>query len=339
MGKLRYITRVMFGASLKRMTDIVNQVHEKCGQNRVYTFLDMINCAIQYGAGYHDYLIFGFYDMNHRQRNTYMTRLRNKRLVEMLNDPAAAVIFDRKNEFDKRFAKYINREFLDLAETDFDTFARFMADKEVVFAKPNVGESGKGIQRLEKSKFDSLQAMFDYVKDPVNHFGVLEELLTQHHDLNRVYPLSINSYRIVTLVVDGKAHCVYATAKFGNEGKFVDNMENSGMCCPIDIETETIAGCAHTSKLINYDVHPYTGVPLLGYKLPFVKEAVELVCRAALEVKEMRYVGWDVCIKEDGPAIIEGNDYPGYDFWQLPEHTPDKIGLYPYYRKMIPGYK
>ena len=128
-------------------------------------------------------------------------------------------------------------------------------------------------------------------------------------------------------------------AKFGNAGKFVDNMENDGLCCPIDQATGKIVGCAHTSALINYDAHPYTGVTLLGYQLPYVKEAVQMAKEAALVVPQIRYIGWDVCVTPTGPAIIEGNTYPGYDFWQLPEHTPDKIGLYPYFRNMVPEYK
>jgi hypothetical protein len=215
----------------------------------------------------------------------------------------------------------------------------FMADKDVIFAKPNTGESGKGIERLVKERFENLEQMYAYVTDPAHRFGVIEEQLTQHPDLSAVYPHSINSYRICTLVVGEEVHCVYAVAKFGNAGKFVDNMENDGLCCPIDQQTGKIAGCAHTSALINYDVHPYSGVKLMDYQLPFVKEAVELSKKAAMVVPEIRYIGWDVCITPNGPAIIEGNTYPGYDFWQLPEHTPDKIGLYPYFRQMVPEYK
>ena len=244
MGKFQYICRVLRGSSFQRLGKVIDRVHEKSGQNRVYTFFDMIHCAIRYGAGYHDYLIFGFWDMNHRQRDTYVTRMRNKRLNMLTNDEAYTDIFDKKNQFDARFAEFLGRDFRDVAKLTFEDFAAFMADKDVIFAKPNVGESGKGIQRLEKSRFGDLREMYDYVKNPANNFGVIEEQLVQHPDLNTLYPLAINSYRIVTLLVDGEVHCVYAVSKCGNAGKFVDNMENDGLCCPIDQETGKIAGCA-----------------------------------------------------------------------------------------------
>ncbi len=340
MGNGGYLLRVLSGVRLKKMFKVIDRVHEKCGQNRVYTFFDILNCAAKYGAGYYDYLIFGFYDMNGKQRNTYMTRMRNKRLIELVNDPEYTYIFTNKNEFDKHFTKYLHREFRDIADMDLEDFRGFIAGKDVIFAKPNVGESGKGIERLKTADFGSVEEMYDYIKNPEHNFGVIEQQIIQHPDLNTLYPCSINSYRIVTLVTDdGKAHCVYAVSKSGNGGKFVDNMENSGICCPIDPKTGKICGCAHTSALINYDVQPYTKVPLMGFQLPFVKEAIAMAKQAALEIPQIRYVGWDVCVMPDGPAIIEGNVYPGYDFWQLPEHTPDKIGLYPYYKKMIPNYK
>ena len=209
-----------------------------------------------------------------------------------------------------------------------------MEDKEIIFAKPYSGESGKGIEKLNVADFSSLESMYDYVTS--GKFGLIEQLIVQHEALSKIYPFSINTYRIVTVVVDGVAHCAYATAKFGGGGKFVDNMENGGICCPIDMETGKICGCAHTSRLVNFDCHPDTKVKLMGYQLPYVKEAIELAKKAALVVDDMRFIGWDVFIAPDGPGIIEGNDYPGYDFSQLPEHTPDKIGMWAYYKKLIP---
>ena len=338
MSRVKYFFQMLTGARFRKMADVINRVHDRCGKNKVFLFFDILNCAVRYGAGYYDYIIFGFYDMNAKQRKTYVTRTINKKIIMMLNDQAYSYIFDEKNVFNKRCRAYLRRDFLDLGEADAAAFCTFMDGKESIIAKPNVAESGKGIEKLDRASFKDLSEMYAYVKNPEKNFGVLEELIVQHPDMAKLYPLAVNTMRIVTLVApDGIAHCAYAVCKMGNEGKFVDNMENSGLACPIDQETGKICGVAHTSKLINYDTHPYTGIPLIGYQLPYVKEAIEMCKRAALEVPQIKYVGWDVCIMPDGPAIIEGNDFPGYDFYQLPEHTPDKIGLLPYYRSLLPN--
>ena len=336
MSKVKYFLRMLSGASFSKMKGIIDRVHEKTGKSKLFLFCDMVICGVLYGAGYNDYIIFGFHDMNRKQRKTYVTRMSNKRIIMMLNDQEYSYIFDKKNVFNKRFESYLKRGFLDIAETDEIKFCEFMADKETVIVKPNTAESGKGIEKLSKSDFAGLHEMYEYIVNPEKNLGVIEELIIQHEDMATLYPLAVNTMRIVTIVPDdGVPRCVYAVCKMGNEGKFVDNMENSGLACPIDQETGKICGVAHTSKLINFDTHPYTGVKLIGYQVPCVKEAIDMCLKAALEVPQIRYVGWDVCVTPEGPAIIEGNDFPGYDFYQLPEHTPDKIGLLPFYKSVL----
>lgn len=39
----------------------------------------------------------------------------------------------------------------------------------------------------------------------------------------------------------------------------------------------------------------------------------------ALVMPKMRYVGWDICITEKGFAVIEANEYPGNDLYQIPK--------------------
>lgn len=335
MQKLRYYWHILKGIRFKKFFNVIDRAHEMSGKSKIFLFFDIIVCAIRYGAGYYDYLIFKFWDMNHSQRKTYVTRLWNKKIVTTVCDPAASHYFDHKNDFYNRFSAYLGREYLDLTVCSKEDFLNFASKNEILFAKPRSGESGKGIEKLKTADFESLEALYDYVKS--KNFATVEQMLVQHEAMNTLYPLAINSLRINTLVAGGKAHCVYAVVKMGNEGKFVDNMENSGLCCPLDNKTGEIVGVAHTSKLVNYDTHPYTGIKLIGYHVPFVPEAIDMCLKAAMEVPEYAFVGWDVCITPTGPAIIEGNSYPGYDFWQLPEHTPDKIGLLPYFKKMIPN--
>ena len=55
----------------------------------------------------------------------------------------------------------------------------------------------------------------------------------------------------------------------------------------------------------------------------------------AHEIPQVAHVGWDMAITPTGPAIIEGNDFPGTDLCQLAPFYPEKEGLWPYYKKLL----
>ncbi len=327
--KFKYLMRVLDGASFRKMGKAIDVVHEKSGKSKFTTFFDMLGCSIKYGAGYNDYIIFEFYKMKAKQRKTYLTRMKNKRLVDTLNDDSLSDYFDVKNMFDKKFADFLGREVLDLAEIGYPEFEKFVQGKEYFFAKPNIGESGKGIEKIKVADFGSAEELYKYITQPEKNFGVIEEVIIQHPDAARIYPDSLNCLRVVTLVNNGEAHILYAVFKMGNNGHFVDNLENGGLACHFDLDKGEIIGKGHTSALINYDEHPATGIKLVGYKLPFMDEVKEMVKKAALVLPGFRYVGWDVCLTPDGPAIVEGNNYPAYDFPQLPDEDKPRIGLIP----------
>lgn len=326
---IKYLTRVLTGAKFKKMFEKIDMIHERTGKNKAYLFFDMIGCTLKYGAGYNDYIIFEYYNMNAAERKTYLTRIKNKKLVMMLNDTNFSHILDQKNLFDEKFADFLGREVYDIAKIDFEKFSKFVEGKEYIIVKPYIGESGKGIEKLKISDFASTEELWDYLHKPEKNFGVVEQLIEQHPQAAALYPHSLNCLRIVTLVNNGEAHILYAVFKTGNNGHFVDNLESGGIACHFDLDKGEIIGQGHTSALVNYDVHPATGIPLVGYKLPFMDEVKALVKKAAMVMPECRYIGWDVCLTPNGPAIIEGNDYPAYDFPQLPDPDKPRIGLLP----------
>lgn len=324
-----YLKRVLGGASLKKMFEKIDVIHEKSGKNKVKLFFDMLICSLKYGAGYNDYIIFEFYNMKAKERKTYLTRIKNKKLVTMLNDEKYARIFDEKNLFDKKFAEFMGREVLDLADIGFEEFKKFVEGKAEFFAKPYIGESGKGIEKIKVADFENVDKLWEYIKREDKNFGVIEEVVVQHPDAAKIYPHSLNCLRVVTLVHNGTPNILYAVFKMGNNGGFVDNLENGGLACHFDLDKGEIIGQGHTSALVNFDAHPATGVKFVGYKLPFMDEVKDMVKKAAMMLPEFRYVGWDVCLTPNGPAIIEGNDYPAYDFPQLPDPDKPRIGLLP----------
>jgi hypothetical protein len=75
-----------------------------------------------------------------------------------------------------------------------------------------------------------------------------------------------------------------------------------------------------------YRNHPETGKTIQGFKIPYWEEMIELVEKASKVVSEVGYIGWDVAITPNGPILIEGNTSPGYKYYQIPFHLPDRFG-------------
>lgn len=333
MSKLRYIARMLSGVRFDKLNHMLEVVKEKSGQNKVYTFFDILVCAARYGAGYYDYVMFGFYDMNHAQRDTYLTRVRNKRVQDIMNPHESCDEMDDKLLFNKIFADYIGREALNGETATVEQLDTFLQGQDAIFAKINHGDCGRGVEKLYVKDFSDTKAMLDYIQE--KKLYVLEHVLRQHPDMARLHPQSVNTMRILTDRVDGVTHIAYITVKMGCGEGVCDNSGQGGILCRVDPETGKIISPATDDYFHVYDKHPDTGVELMGYQLPMVPEAIELAKKAAEVFPKVGHTGWDIAITPYGPAIIEGNDFPGTDLCQLAPFYPEKCGLWPYYKQLL----
>lgn len=324
-----YILRVLSGVRFKKLNVALENVKKNSGQSKIKSFFDILHCAIHYGAGYNDYDILHFYDIPGKLRKTYVTRVINKKIIMRCNDQSVSDELHYKSRFNRAYGEYLGREWYDVANGDLEKFKDFVKDKEEIFCKPDGLDSGRGIEKLKKSDFESVEKLYDYCikKD----FGVIEEVLKQHPKMATLHPQSVNCIRMQTIVVNGKPHLVYAACKAGNGGHYVDNLGQDGINIPVDKETGKLTKVGRTEHRQLFTEHPMTHTPFEGFEIPYFKEAVELCFKAALATPKVNFVGWDCYIGENGPGIIEANDYPDYYFWQLPELTPDRKGILPYF--------
>lgn len=333
MPGIRYFTRVVRGMRLDKLKQMTLVVKDKCGQNRLRTACSMAWCGLRYGAGYYDYVMFGFYAMNGRQRNTYLTRVRNKKVCEMLNDYSYSEEFDDKLRFNARFAKYLHRKTLNGETASIAELEAFTAGQAAIFAKPNHGSCGSGIEKLRVADFSDAAALLQYIRE--KKLVILEHALPQHPDMARLHPDSVNTLRIVTDLVDDEVHIAYVMVKIGRGGGYCDNTGQGGMLCRVDEATGKIRSVATDDYFNVFEEHPDTHIRFEGYPIPMLPEALALAKVLARIVPQMRHVGWDIAITPDGPAVIEGNEYPGTDLCQLAPHYPEKTGLWPYYKKLL----
>ena len=310
----------------KRMRNTAETVAKEAHRPAALVFCDMVWCGLRYRAGYLDYSLFRFWELNGTQRATVLTRGKNDRYVAALNSREEWDVFDVKPEFFRRFAPYIGRRWLDLTEAAAAEFESFCREQGQFLVKPPAGTHGDGVEIMRASEVADFPALLSRLKQEGR--TLCEEVLVQHPDLNTIWPGSINTVRLVTVL---KAYL-----RVGSGQRPVDNFNNGGMVAPVDKDTGVVLCKARDKAGRLYECHPGTGTKFEGFQLPLWPEILALVSKAALVVPSVRYVGWDVATTVKGPALVEGNQYPGHDIYCLPGQNPSKIGLFPVLDAVIP---
>ena len=143
-------------------------------------------------------------------------------------------------------------------------------------------------------------------------------------------PHSINTVRVVTL----NTHVVAAYLRIGNNKNIVDNFNHEGLLALVDIDTGQINYDAIDKLGRTYATHPLTGAKINGLTIPMWEEAKKLCQTLSKELKEIGYIGFDVCIGEEKCFIIEANEYPGHDLYIL-NYTLKKEGLWPLFKSIL----
>lgn len=332
MGKVKYLFTRIKKMDKKAMFNKISDIHKKTGKNRIALFFDIIHCGFRYGAGYMDYDLYEMYNLTSKQRDTYLTRGRNNAIDKKYNNKAFINELELKDRFNTNYNKYLKRDWVKVDGTDKQEVINFLNKHDEFMAKPIDGSCGKKIEKLKVSDFKSLDDLYEYL---LNKNFELEEVLVQNAEVAKIYPYSINTLRVVSILKDGEAHIITAMLRIGNNMKFVDNFNSGGMVAPVDEKTGVIIKPAIDKNKNLYEVHPITGTQIKGFQIPYWKETMEMVKEAAKVIPQVGYVGWDVGFTPNGPVFVEANDFPGHDIYQLPEHTPEKIGMWPKFKEFL----
>lgn len=330
MEKIKYLIKRIMQMDYKNMFKIAKKISKKINKNYILIILDMIRAGIKYQAGYYDYQEFEFYNLNRKQRKTYLTRGKNNQIIKKFNDKSKFYLIDNKENFYRGYKEFIKRDWILLNGKNFDEFENFLEKNKTAIVKPVDGEGGKGVEKIEDINLNENRILYE--KLVKNKQNIVEQCIIQHKELNELYSGSVNSLRMFTFYKEGKTYFLQAILKIGNGG-VVDNFSSGGMYAYVDEN-----GYVYTEAIDREDnifaEHPISKHKIVGFKVPMFKEAIELVKEAAKVVPEVRYVGWDVAISDNGPMIIEGNCFPGV-FQAKPSLTKDKVGLIPKYNEVM----
>ena len=184
-----------------------------------------------------------------------------------------------------------------------------------LFLKPSASAKGQGAFAIDKDEGDlvlnGVQKDYDNIIKELDQVGnemLIQERLIQNKVINDIYPHSLNTLRVVSVLDGDEVDIIGALLRCGAEGRVVDNASQGGV----------FVGIGEDGRLKKYgyyypkfgtktDKHPDTHVVFESIEIPYYKEVLKLVKEAHRVFKWIKTVGWDIAVLEDGPILIEGN--------------------------------
>jgi hypothetical protein len=197
-------------------------------------------------------------------------------------------------------------------------------NSEKIFVKPVDGEGGNGIYiftRGEDGLFrtkDNILLDHIFLKEIRNRDFIIQSGVNQNEYLSKMYPSSVNTFRIATENLNGKARIICGTLRIGKHGKEVDNGSQGGLVLGIKTDSGTALDFAITEQGKKYYEHPDTGFKFKDLTVPNWEEVKKFTVSSAEKLATYTYLGWDIALSKEGPLAIETNMGFGLDHFQVP---------------------
>ncbi len=332
MSKFAFLAKCISSLNYKRLFQRAKEIADKNNKSATGVLFDMIYCGIKYQAGYEDYVLFDFVNLTAKQRATYMTRGSNNQIVKKYNDRTDQTL-QNKILFHQAFNDFTKRSYINVETASYDEFEKWAKDKDDFIIKPISEGCGKGVEKIKVKNYDNLNQIYNYIRS--TNSVLAEDTVQQNEKMSAIYPDAINTIRIVTIFdkEKDKVYFPFTSIRIGNGG-VVDNINHGGMSSVVDPETGIIIYPAADKTHKVYDKHPITGTKITGFQIPYWNEILDFAAKAAKRIPSIGYVGWDIGITKDGLCMIEGNDYPGHDIYQMPGMVKEKTGMKPVFEKI-----
>ena len=175
-------------------------------------------------------------------------------------------------------------------------------DPGIVVKISRSSSGGKGVRFPGKgsTKEDISEAL------DVDPDVAVQLVMRQHPEMAKMNASSVNTIRIICIILDGESIPLSAVVRIGNSGSRVDNFSSGGVGCGVKPDGR-LNDCGYTQKGERYDVHPNGFVFSEGF-VPNFDKVLEAVKRCHMCVPMFGVASWDIAIDEDGePVLIEYN--------------------------------
>lgn len=188
-------------------------------------------------------------------------------------------------------------------------------DTYPVFIKVVNGTNGENMFKV--NSYDELENILKKIDVDIDKY-ICEEGIIQHKKLNEIWPESVNTLRIVTIIADNQPEIFSVVFRCGtSKTSHKDNLTRGGIAVGVTQDGKLKKyGFQYMTFGSKHTMHPDTKFVFEGMEIPYYKEALEVCLKGQRHLKQLKTIGWDVAITDNGPIIIEGNEYWGLGLMQ-----------------------
>ena len=135
----------------------------------------------------------------------------------------------------------------------------------------------------------------------------IQELIVCHESIRKIYPHSVNTFRVITYILEGEVYHCPVILRLGLGGSFTDNASAGGIFIAVD-EDGVLHKSAFTEYRKEFTSHPDTNLVFEGHKIEHLNKVIELAERLQLAIPQVGIINWDFTINEEGhPILVEAN--------------------------------
>lgn len=294
--------------------EIAQVIDVFCGTSLPFPERSKLERAVQRDMRNHlitpdEYFLYDFASKTEAEKHEFVGDLERTVLCARLynSNPAGMVFMDKMKTYES-FQKYFKRDVVQVkSEADFEAFKQFVSRHDHYMAKPVAASRGNGIRKeVSPRTEEEIRAAFKALLEA--GACVVEELIDQDQRIAQLHPQSVNTIRYATYLNGEQLHTIACFIKIGRGESVVDNGGAGGFLAAIDEATGKITTPGKTEYGEVIEVHPDTGIPLVGFQIPEWEELLKLVKELPTVLPEQKYVGWDLALSETkGWVLVEGN--------------------------------
>lgn len=175
-------------------------------------------------------------------------------------------------------------------------------EKPNFIIKPSVdSHRGRNVRVFTNYNEQDLKTLFEQY----THDFVIQKLVNQSAQTKIINPTSLNTFRIITLLLNGKVTVLSSILRCGGKDSLVDNATSGGMFIGIDSNGVLSRGTSFKRLLIEESA---VGFKFANHKIHHFDRVLELAKQLHTRIPLCAFAGWDIALDENNqPIFIEVN--------------------------------